>query len=319
MTSKITTLDINQFLSQKVFENPSESSFTELLKYLRDQVENVKEPTQLNSEQKTFLSKKNAKTLFKILIRYVDDQDENFKLIPIAKIALKLFYFLTVYDEQFQDIIEAQDYKVMQQMCLEKHILEGDEEHSLLTAKLVYFISSNIARLKQWKRYVNTSGHQKMQEFFDQLSEDETLLLQGRRLSMDSRLPPLSTYYDVPEDTICEVFKTNPKVGLSESEVKRRQEKYGKNELPKPKKTSIFLIFLRQFADFMVLILIITSIVTAAIQDFKASVVLALVVVFNVLIGFIQEVKAERALASLSTLNVEKGISIFFNVLQNSM
>lgn len=197
-------------------------------------------------------------------------------------------------------------------MCLEKHLLEGDSEHSLITAKLIYFISSNIARLKQWKRYVKANAHQKMQEYVEQLSTDETLFLQGRRLSMDSRLPPLSSYHDVSAETVCEVFKTNPKVGLSENEVKRRQEKYGKNELPKPKKTPMILIFLRQFADFMVLILIITSIVTAAIQDFKASVVLALVVVFNVLIGFIQEAKAERALSSLLTLNVETGIKISF-------
>lgn len=68
----------------------------------------------------------------------------------------------------------------------------------------------------------------------------------------------------------------------------------------------MIVIFLRQFADLMVLILVITTIVCAAIQDFKSSVVLGLVVVFNVLVGFFQELKAERSLSALLTLNVEK-------------
>lgn len=56
------------------------------------------EPKSLNDEhQKPFLSKKEAKILFKILLKYVDDQDEDGKLIPVAMICLKLFYILTVY------------------------------------------------------------------------------------------------------------------------------------------------------------------------------------------------------------------------------
>lgn len=77
-------------------------------------------------------------------------------------------------------------------MCLEKHLLEGDNEHKQITAKFVYFISSNITRLKQWKRYVLPNGHQLMQEYLDKLSHEDTrhLTEQGKRLGHESRLPP---------------------------------------------------------------------------------------------------------------------------------
>lgn len=148
------------------------------------------------------------------------------------------------------------------------------------------------------------SAHAKVQALLDALTSEEVEELERPR---PERLPPQGLYSDVSADDVCEIFDTDPIHGLTEQEVERRRFRYGKNTLPKPKKPSWIKMLFTQLLDFMVMILVITSIVAACIQDYKSSVVLAIVVVFNVLVGFIEEVKAERELSALLSLNVENG------------
>lgn len=107
---------------------------------------------------------------------------------------------------------------------------------------------------------------------------------------------------------VLESLGTNEKVGLSDEVVKQRQEKDGKNKLEEKKKESFFLKFIKQFNDFMIIILIIASVVSAAVSkmqgenDFVDSIIIIGIVVFNALMGVIQESKAEKSIEALKQM-----------------
>lgn len=104
-------------------------------------------------------------------------------------------------------------------------------------------------------------------------------------------------------------LRTNLKIGLTKEEAKKRNEKYGPNKLKEKKKESIILKFLEQFNDFMIIILIIASIVSAAISYFEGSndyfdsIIIIAIVIFNSLMGVIQEAKAEKSIEALQKMS----------------
>ena len=101
---------------------------------------------------------------------------------------------------------------------------------------------------------------------------------------------------------------TNEKEGLSDEEIKRRQEKSGKNKLQEKKKENIFIKFLKQFNDFMIIILIIASIISVIVSkmqgenDYVDSIIIIGIVIFNALMGVIQEAKAEKSIEALKQM-----------------
>lgn len=105
-----------------------------------------------------------------------------------------------------------------------------------------------------------------------------------------------------------ENFRTNRQYGLTKEEVNKRKEYFGINKLADKKKESIFIKFIKQFNDFMIIILIIASIVSAIIakmdgsNDYIDSIIIIAIVVFNAIMGLIQEAKAEKSLEALKTM-----------------
>lgn len=90
---------------------------------------------------------------------------------------------------------------------------------------------------------------------------------------------------------------------LTEQQVKEHQEKYGPNELVEGSKKSIFQIFLEQFKDFLVIILIIAATVSGLLGDVESTVVILIVITINAILGTVQTVKAEQSLNSLKALS----------------
>lgn len=121
----------------------------------------------------------------------------------------------------------------------------------------------------------------------DRLSPQEVLLLPYVR-KLDDLLTDLST---------------NAEEGLSSLEAKVRKEKYGPNRLPEPKKVSPVEMFVKQFANFMMGILIGAVALSLILQDYKDAILIGIVVLINVTIGFFQEYKAEKTLDSLKKMS----------------
>ena len=77
--------------------------------------------------------------------------------------------------------------------------------------------------------------------------------------------------------------------GLTTTEAEKRIAKYGLNELKHNKKKSPFLIFLSQFNDFLVWVLIGATIISGFIGDKADAVTILIIVIVNAILGFIQE------------------------------
>ena len=90
---------------------------------------------------------------------------------------------------------------------------------------------------------------------------------------------------------------------LTDEEVRSHQEQYGKNELTEGKKKSTFQIFLEQFKDFLVIILIVAAIVSGFMGDVESAAVILIVITMNAILGTVQTVKAEQSLQSLKKLS----------------
>lgn len=99
--------------------------------------------------------------------------------------------------------------------------------------------------------------------------------------------------------------------GLSAKEVNARKQKYGKNILTAKKGKSILIKFLGQFADFMIIILILAAMISFLVSylegapDFVDPVIILIIIVVNATLGVIQETKAEKALEALKKMSAQ--------------
>ena len=90
---------------------------------------------------------------------------------------------------------------------------------------------------------------------------------------------------------------------LTNEQARRNQEKYGFNELAEGKKKSTFQIFLEQFKDFLVIILMIAAAVSGFLGDAESAIVILVVITVNAVLGTVQTLKAEQSLASLKRMS----------------
>ena len=103
-------------------------------------------------------------------------------------------------------------------------------------------------------------------------------------------------------------LKTNYQYGLTNDEVDKRFGEYGENKLDDKPKESLIVKFFKQFNDFMIIILIIASVVSAVIErvqgsnDYLDSIIIIAIVVFNAIMGIVQEAKAEKSLEALQKM-----------------
>ncbi len=91
--------------------------------------------------------------------------------------------------------------------------------------------------------------------------------------------------------------------GLTAAEARERLGKYGPNELQAGGKKNVFRVFLEQFKDFLVLILILAAVVSMAMGDGESAVVILAVITMNAILGTVQTVKAAASLDSLKQMS----------------
>lgn len=90
--------------------------------------------------------------------------------------------------------------------------------------------------------------------------------------------------------------------GLTDMTAASRLIEYGPNELQEAKKKSPLMMFLRQFIDVMILVLVAAAVISGLIGDVKDTIVIIAIVILNAIIGFIQEYRAEKAMESLKKM-----------------
>lgn len=90
--------------------------------------------------------------------------------------------------------------------------------------------------------------------------------------------------------------------GLSTLEAQERLKQYGYNELAEKKKQSVVIIFLLQFKDFLVGLLIVAAMISMMLGDLESALVILSVIILNAVLGTVQQKKAEQSLEGLKKL-----------------
>lgn len=108
-------------------------------------------------------------------------------------------------------------------------------------------------------------------------------------------------YYREPIQKVLNELEVTQQ-GLTEFEVQTRRKQFGYNELKEGKRKSAVQIFLEQFTDFLVIILMIAAIISVFLGEVQSSIVILVVVILNAVLGTIQQIKAEKSLDSLKDM-----------------
>ena len=98
--------------------------------------------------------------------------------------------------------------------------------------------------------------------------------------------------------------------GLTAEEARKRLLEYGPNELTEKAKKTPLMMFLNQFRDFMILILVAAALISVFIGELSDTIAIIVIVVLNAVVGFIQEYRAEQAMAALKKMSAQSAIVI---------
>lgn len=109
------------------------------------------------------------------------------------------------------------------------------------------------------------------------------------------------TWYQLDLHQVAERLQS-PDQGLALSEVETRRAEVGLNELIEKQRKSIWMMFLDQFKDFMILVLIAAAVISGVIGEVADTIAITVIVLLNAILGFIQEYRAEKAMAALKKM-----------------
>ncbi len=115
--------------------------------------------------------------------------------------------------------------------------------------------------------------------------------------------PDLTTLHTWPADAVAAGLDVDPVVGLSAGEARRRRGEVGDNALAEPERRPTWLLFVDQFRNLLVVILIVAAVLAGVVGDWKDTAVIAAVLTINAVFGFVQEHRAERSLAALRAMS----------------
>jgi len=111
------------------------------------------------------------------------------------------------------------------------------------------------------------------------------------------------TWYALKADQVLSLLNSNRDNGLSQAQAQKRFEDYGANELQEAPPTSIWVKIYEQFANFIVILLLVAAVISAIFSDWIEAAAIMTIVVLNAALGVIQENRAEEALAALKKMS----------------
>ncbi|HXL02215.1 MAG TPA: calcium-translocating P-type ATPase, SERCA-type [Candidatus Atribacteria bacterium] len=111
-------------------------------------------------------------------------------------------------------------------------------------------------------------------------------------------------WHELSIEEVVKILDSDEKEGLGEEEAKQRLTKYGRNALPQTKKKTVFTMFLEQFKDFLVLILVGAALVSLLLGETTDSLVIIAILILNAVLGVVQESRANQALEALKKMTV---------------
>ena len=91
--------------------------------------------------------------------------------------------------------------------------------------------------------------------------------------------------------------------GLSQAQVQAHQQAHGLNQLQEKKKKSVFMVFLSQFADMLVIVLLVAALISMVTGNLESTLVILAVLIMNAVLGTVQHVKAEKSLEGLKAMS----------------
>ncbi len=112
----------------------------------------------------------------------------------------------------------------------------------------------------------------------------------------------MTNWYNIQTNEVVKAFSTSRELGLTTVESNKRLAKVGHNQLEAAAKLSPLAIFLAQFKDFMVLVLIGAAIVSGLLGEKADAITIIAIVILNAILGFIQEYRAEKCMEALKEL-----------------
>ncbi len=124
----------------------------------------------------------------------------------------------------------------------------------------------------------------------------------NRSVKASSPTPVTPAWHTLPVADVTQRLEVDPQTGLNAPEVHRRARHYGLNTIPEHRQRSLTRIFIDQFTDFMILVLIGAAIISGILGQRLDALAICIIVVLNGIIGFVQEYRADRAMQALKKL-----------------
>ncbi|MEG6522158.1 calcium-transporting P-type ATPase, PMR1-type [Desulfotomaculum sp. 1211_IL3151] len=119
-----------------------------------------------------------------------------------------------------------------------------------------------------------------------------------------------TSWFELKRQEVIDRLRTCPEKGLTEQQAKERLEQIGPNKLLSSEKKPPWKMFLDQFKDFMVLVLIAATFVSGLLGEWADAVTIMIIVVINAILGFVQEFRAEKSMEALKAMTAPEALVI---------
>jgi Ca2+-transporting ATPase len=101
-----------------------------------------------------------------------------------------------------------------------------------------------------------------------------------------------------------QLWKTDEKRGLAAETVPELKQQYGSNKMASGKRKSVFVMFLEQFKDFLIIVLIVAAVISGFLGELSDALLILVIILLNAFFGVIQENKAEDAMEALKKMTI---------------